>query len=172
MAMTKDQLKKMDKDGLVSLAQSSFGVTLENDVSKDEMIDEILNLFDRKATGDVEPVVYLEEEDELGYEEGPSADDVAAYKASLAAAADQKGLNDKKYRLTIHEQEGPNGRDAVKVSVNGYASVIKRNEEVIVPERVINVLKNAVKTEYEPNDDGKGVVERRVRRFNFQYEAA
>jgi hypothetical protein len=54
----------------------------------------------------------------------------------------------KKYRITIHNQEGPGGKDDVPVGVNGDVWQIKREHEVEVPEMVFDVLKNAVEDRY------------------------
>lgn len=142
--LTKDQLSKLDKPGLQALAVSTFGV--EIDGSKDDLLDQIMDLYDA----------------------GPEASDAPAADASQT---DMKGSADKKYRLTIFEQDGVGGRDPVKVQVNGYMWLIKRGVEVTVPERVVTVLRNAVTTVFEKDDDGKDT-SRDVRRFNFQVEPA
>jgi len=98
-------------------------------------------------------------------------------KDEMVAAIMEISSNDvppteqKKYRLTIHEGAGSDEKDAVPVSVNGYARLIPREKECVVPEEVIEVLKNAVQTVFERNKEGE-IVSRPVRRFNFTYDPA
>lgn len=82
--------------------------------------------------------------------------------------ADQHPSKEKRVKLMIFEQEGPEGKQDVPVSVNGYAYQIKRGIEVEVPESVIHVLENAVMTLSEPGEKPGTFVERNVRRFSFQ----
>lgn len=59
-------------------------------------------------------------------------------------------------RIKIHEQEGVNSSPYVFVCVNGTSYYIPRNEEVVVPENVLNVLKDArpIITRSERMSDG------------------
>ena len=71
----------------------------------------------------------------------------------------------KKKRLIIHNQEGPEASTLVKVQVNGVMYTIPREKEVVVPEYVIGVLQNAVRTDYERVNGA--YEERHSRRFPF-----
>jgi len=76
----------------------------------------------------------------------------------------------KKRRILIPSTE--KDRDPVSVQVNGYCYVIKRDEEVEVPEAVVEVLKNAKLTTYvqrkRENGDGNELVPVVSTRFAFQ----
>lgn len=66
----------------------------------------------------------------------------------------------KKYRIIIHNQEGPENTPFVKVGVNGRVWQINREEPVVIPEEVKHALDNAVVNYI----DATGA-ERRVQRF-------
>jgi len=51
-------------------------------------------------------------------------------------------------KIMIHKTTESTGSSDVQVSVNGNVFLIKRGIEVEVPDYVVGVLKNAVKTEY------------------------
>ena len=75
-----------------------------------------------------------------------------------------------KVKIIVHNQEGVEATSFVKVQVNGVMFAIPREQVVLVPQPVVDDLKNAVKTEYIPGDDGRGnvvLVERETRRFPF-----
>jgi hypothetical protein len=71
----------------------------------------------------------------------------------------------KKYRLMVNEQEGELGY--LVVGVNGKVYQITRGVEVVVPEEVIGVLKNAItdKIIREPQQDG--TIKREVRKVSY-----
>jgi hypothetical protein len=58
-------------------------------------------------------------------------------------------------KIIIHKQSGSTGADDVTVSINGKVYLIKRDQEVEVPEAVIDILKNAIKTIYEQNEENE-----------------
>lgn len=78
-----------------------------------------------------------------------------------SAAAVEAGIVGKQRTITIHAGEGSAGREDVQVFVNGFGWSIKRGKPVDVPEEVVEVLRNAVTTQY----DGGEAVE--VPRFAF-----
>ena len=162
---TKDSLMKArDKAALVKIADEDFGVEIDPEgFTKEEIVTEILKLQAEDTLLD------MDDDDESGL----SPEELEAAKKAEAEAnarnKDLQGRKDKQFKLVIHKQDGPGGKDDVNVSVNGYAWNIKRDQEVIVPQRVISVLKDAVMTEIEA--DGKGEwIENHVRRFSMTIE--
>lgn len=73
----------------------------------------------------------------------------AKAKTGTAAAAKEAGIGNARKTITIHQGEGTAGRDDVPVFVNGFGFSIKRGKPVEVPVEVIEVLRNAVTTQYE-----------------------
>lgn len=143
--ITKTALKKMSKAELVTEANEAFGVVLDaNSVSKDEMIDEILNLQDNPP--EVSPV----DEPEENIEELTVT--VTNNQTGQPPAAQTKGK--KMFRIIVDESDDPNASDYCDVGVNGYTRRIKRGEEVVVPREVISVLQTAVQTVFYK--DAKG----------------
>lgn len=85
-------------------------------------------------------------------DEKPAAEVAAktkAEKAKVTAAAAEAGLTGKRKTITIHAGEGTAGREDVPVFVNGFGFNIKRGKPVDVPIEVVEVLRNAVTTQYE-----------------------
>lgn len=72
-----------------------------------------------------------------------------AERVKQTAAAAEAGLSGARKTITIHAGEGAAGREDVPVFVNGFGFQIKRGKPVEVPVEVIEVLKNAVTTQYE-----------------------
>lgn len=76
--------------------------------------------------------------------------------------------NDPKVRLIINETPGPGGKRAIFVSCNGVAMLIPRGEEVDVPYRYYLILKAAVMTAYEQDDETFDIIGREVASYPFQ----
>ena len=75
--------------------------------------------------------------------------DKMGISAKQTAAASDAGLTGTRVTITIHAGEGTAGREDVPVFVNGYGFQIKRGKPVEVPVEVVEVLRNAVTTQYE-----------------------
>ncbi|MGD8913114.1 MAG: hypothetical protein PVI97_19900 [Candidatus Thiodiazotropha sp.] len=91
-----------------------------------------------------------------------------------AAEAQPEGANmarvlkkQSQYKVRIFPSEGDDGSHPVKLSINGYAYLIPRDKESIVPESVVNILKNAVVTQFY-YDEENNIRSRDVRRYNFE----
>ncbi len=78
----------------------------------------------------------------------------------------QTGFSGKMVRVIINEGTDDMGKEPVDVGVNGKVWRIKRNEEVLIPEEVFGVIKDAVQISYAHNS--VGIEERKVHRFSFQ----
>lgn len=78
-----------------------------------------------------------------------AATKATAKSSKASAAAKEAGLAGTTKSITIHPGEGTAGREDVFIAVNGYAFNIKRGKPVEVPAEVVDVLKNAVTTQYE-----------------------
>ena len=72
---------------------------------------------------------------------------------------------EKKFRISVSNQDGVENTPFVKVCVNGTMYAIPRETEVVVPESVIEVLNNAVTTRFI--QEGRDVVARSAKRFPF-----
>ena len=71
----------------------------------------------------------------------------------------------RKFKIIISNQDGVDQTPFVKVQTGGVMYTIPREVEVVVPEAVVEVLKNAVVHRY--NDENGEWVERTGRRFPF-----
>lgn len=80
----------------------------------------------------------------------------------LAVQANPKDALDAapRVKIRIHKTGDKNEQKQVYVGVNGVGYLIKRGEDVDVPEPVMRVLENAVQTVYDYDDD-KGMLVRR-----------
>lgn len=73
-------------------------------------------------------------------------------------------------RVIIQQQEGPGGKEPVSVSVNGFRCDIPRGIECDIARPYTEVLKNAIETHYEYEEDERGksqIKQRNVPRFNW-----
>lgn len=96
--------------------------------------------------------------DDLQTEVAETVQDMEKTKADLRAQT--------KYRITVHEQDNTDDKNQVFVSVNGYPYLIRRGEEVEVPEGVLNVLREAVIGKISKDKDGNEVI-KSVNRFAY-----
>ncbi|MBZ0158398.1 MAG: hypothetical protein K8I29_19545 [Alphaproteobacteria bacterium] len=70
----------------------------------------------------------------------------------------RRNAGPKKYRIIIDEQDNTDKNNDVFVTDGrGTPYLIKRGHEVVVPEGVVNVLKEAVYTLIEKNENGEEV---------------
>lgn len=105
--------------------------------------------------------------DAEGMDKDDIIDSIMAAQADAPEAAEERLFN-----LVIHSSDSSGGHDDVHLGINGYAYSIKRDMDVIVPERVIEALKLCVTTKYEPGGINKNTLEMEyktydARRFNF-----
>lgn len=155
--LTKTALNKMNKAELVTEAHEAFGVVLDTEeMSKEELIDEILNLQDTPPGAATK--------DDAGDEDEPTVV-VTNDQTGQDPAEQVKGKQ--MYRIVIDESDDPNASDYCDVSVNGYCRRIKRGKEVTVPEEVVNVLKISVITMFYKDDEGNDKT-RDVPRFSWR----
>jgi hypothetical protein len=85
---------------------------------------------------------------------------------AVVGTSHDAALSGERVSLTIYEQEGDAGREAVFVGINGVGYQIPRGKPFNVPVEVVHVLENAVQTIYEPVEGGE-TRERTLKRFNF-----
>lgn len=84
-------------------------------------------------------------------------------RAEERAAAEQPV---KMVKLTINEDNGPDGKQDVYVGFNYKSYQIKRGEQVTVPEGVVTILKNAVNESLDAS--GRPT---RIPRYNLETES-
>ena len=60
-----------------------------------------------------------------------------------SSAKESKSKKQKKIRVMINQQDGPDGKFDVPIGVNGKVLLIKRGEEVEIPEEYFFVLRDA-----------------------------
>lgn len=153
--MTIEELLGYSDEDLGKLA-TKLGLDLDfESMSKTDAVDEIY-----AALPDDES-----EEVMLEIKDTPKKETRTRSKVRAEVAAVDKGP--KKYRLIIHNQEGVDNTPFVKVQ-DGNAGImytIPRDVEVVVPEVVISILRDAVTTRYEPS--GGTMIERSAPRFPF-----
>lgn len=68
---------------------------------------------------------------------------------SSGQAAPGESKKAKRYRLIVATNE--QDKQPVQIGVNGRNYVIERGKEVVVPESVVEVLRNAVQHQYDPH---------------------
>jgi len=81
------------------------------------------------------------------------------------AKEDRKPEN--RVKVIFHNTDGPDGDHIIKVSVNGYRTRIRREEEIWIPKSVLNVINDAVITSFYRDDITGEIKERSQRRFNY-----
>lgn len=156
---SKADLLKLDKGALTTLALNEYDVAIDpEDMEKKEIVGYILALQDGR-----QEVETSDREAEIP----PSSDLIPDITASPKSNEDRNVGADKKVKIIIHKSDGIDGGASVKVGVNGYVRVIKREAEVIVPRYVYQVLLDAKQTLYEsvPKDGGIEQVATEVQRF-------
>lgn len=145
MSFTESELKRKSADELDAISSDlSVGLT-SSSTSKADLIKGIL-----AAQEDLSRPAELAIVDTEG---------------SDSSDADDPTATNVRYRIILHNQEGPDASKFVKVQPNGVMYTIPRDVEVEVPEIVLNVLTDAVTT-VTSLEDGK-MVDRQVRRFPF-----
>jgi hypothetical protein len=171
---TKQELTAMDEVELNRVANKVFNLEVSTDTTpKKTIIDMILAAQpEPEETADEviedEPVEAEEsvedepvEAEEVVVEVAPAPKPKAAPKAKAAPAPDKP----KMFKIIVHNQEGVDASKFVKVQPNGTMYAIPREQEVVVPEIVVNVLKDAVVTRMEYENGA--LVERSARRHPF-----
>lgn len=78
-------------------------------------------------------------------------------QTSEEAEVVEDGRKPRKWRITVHAQEGVEKSEFIKVQPNGVMYQIKRNAEAIVPDEVKHVLDNAVMSVPVRQDNGEEV---------------
>lgn len=93
-------------------------------------------------------------------------DQVEAVSTAVTGSAHDDALSGDKVSITIYEQEGEMGREAVFVSVNGVGYQIPRDVRSSIPVEVLHALENCVQDIHESLPTGE-MKRRSLRRFNF-----
>jgi hypothetical protein len=144
----------MNEAALAAIA-ADYGVAVSADsMTKKQMIDLIIPAIERQSR--------LEAEENEENEDPILAEPIPEAPKKVAAP--------RRYKIIIHDQEGPDNTPFVKVSVQGVMTTIPRNTEVVVSHAIKHVLDNCEMTlfQFERGPDGsQRVVERNVRRFPF-----
>ena len=89
----------------------------------------------------------------------------AEAKEDIKTAIDELRVQ-KRYRVILNEQENTDDPQQQFISCNGVAWILKRGAEAIVPEGILNVIKECVYTRQTQNAEGE-VESKRVNRFSF-----
>jgi hypothetical protein len=90
--------------------------------------------------------------------------DARAVLDRISKAAAEEG--DTFVRLNIHVSELDNGSEPVYVSCNGRGCLLPRGEDITIPTRLYESLKNAVMDVYDPlKEGGISTTPRKVPRF-------
>ena len=134
---SKSALLKFSKADLMALALKEHDVAIDpEDMEKKEIVGYILALQDGK------------QEVEASDEEAAAMGTVGTANPTVNVPTDPNA-DDVKVKIIIHKSDGIDGGADVKVGVNGYVRVIKREYEVIVPRYVYKVLLDAKQDIYE-----------------------
>lgn len=104
----------------------------------------------------------LDDQEDSGLSTGTDVQNTAAVTGSMHDDA----MCGQRTDITIFEQEGEAGSEAVSLGINGVGYLIPRGMRVSVPIEVVHVLDNAVQKIYEPLANGD-VRQRELKRFNY-----
>lgn len=117
-----------------------------------------MNTATKKSSGSATQIYNLDEG-------GDSALEVQE-STTITGSAHDDALSGAKVAVTVFQQEGEAGHEAVFVSVNGIGYQIPRDVRSTVPVEVMHALENCVLdiNESLPNGDSK---KKLLRRFNF-----
>lgn len=77
----------------------------------------------------------------------------------------KKAAAPKMYKVRIDSDETAEGKSDVFIALNFHSYLIKRDQEVIVPEGVVEILRNTVANTIDGNKNPA-----KVHRFNFNAE--
>lgn len=95
----------------------------------------------------------------------PDEKERAEAKADMTIAVDEL-RKQKRYRIILNEQENTDNPKQQLIGCNGVAWLIRRGTEAVVPEGILNVIKECVYT--RPIQDAEGNIEnKRVNRFSY-----
>lgn len=123
---------------LSEFANTTFGLSTNFRDGKDKLISAL------RAAGF--------DGDEIEVEEVSAIEPV---NKRLVAAAHKDEAYGKKVRLTLNAKDAKDAKQPQFVAVNGVGILIPKGKEVEVPYPYYEALKNAVRREYETDDDGK-----------------
>jgi hypothetical protein len=89
-----------------------------------------------------------------------------------SAPAKASSKKEKMYTVKFHSQEGPGGKDDIVVHAGNTKDIgknwrIKREAEVQIPERAMNVIMEAKITKWETDEKTKKSVSKEVDRFAY-----
>lgn len=82
-----------------------------------------------------------------------------------APAKAKKVAAQKMYKVRVDSDETAEGKSDVFIALNFHSYLIKRDQEVIVPEGVVEILRNTVANTIDGNKNPA-----KVHRFNFNAE--
>lgn len=136
---------------LKKFATESLGMPVNYNIGEETLRGKIRQAF----AGDSITVMEVD-----GEGDAPASD---APAPPTQAPTDGKALrgtsasNDPKVKITIAEVEGPGGKRAIPVGVNGVQMLIPRGRPVDIPYRYYLVLTHAIKTVHE-QDEASGEI--------------
>jgi len=148
---TKDELNKKKNTELAAIAEELGIQLVAENTAKGTYITEIL-----QAQQDDAALTIVSEGTDREPEPEPELEPEPKIKAPKA---------EKKFRISISNQDGIENTPFIKVGVNDTMYAIPRETEVVVPASVIEVLNNAVTTRFV--QEGRELVARSAKRFPF-----
>lgn len=140
---TKEELNKKKDPELAAIAEELGLLLVPENTGKATYIKEILQAQEEDAAVAVEII--------------PDVDPLLV--------VEEAPVKEKRFRISVSNQEGVENTAFVKVGVNGQMYTIPRETEVIVPASVVEVLNNAIVTRFI--QEGRNLVEQKARRFPF-----
>lgn len=148
------------KDQLTTFAATYLGMTLDKTMTKAAMIAKI-----KQAWANDQIFVHEEAPDEPIPQGAPPpkpANDNE--RGGMVAANDNQhithqlrslgGKDDPVVRIRLEPREDDDGGPGLFVSVNGRGMILPRGQEIDIPYRYVEVLRNAVETRHRPDADG------------------
>lgn len=151
-------------DELRAFAQSHLGMSIHPSAKLETVLAKVQAAYfkDTIALPDADEPV------ELDAQADTDAAPKAVHVQPTNRAAGTSSSHDPKVRLRIEGHEGVGGKRSVPVGVNGVHMLIPRQKEVDVPYRYYLVLKNAVRTHYQQDQETNDMIATEVPAYPFQ----
>ena len=137
---TRSTLMKMSIEDLKAHALKEFDIEFDEEWNKGQMVGYVMAAQDNR--------------------DNVRKDDEAAAKGTIEPDKEvtKEVRQQKRVVIVIHKSSDPGGGLPVKGSLNGWAYVIQREQEVAVPYAVYQSLRDCVETHYEQSVGANGEI--------------
>lgn len=174
--MSDVDIKKASRKELIWFSKNVMGLEVVDATSAENLRANIMkagwtkSFIEREDPNAIEGAQVVIEEKAKPTDVEPEPEVDAAPKESATAVkrrAEVTGKDDKKLKIFVPKQAGSDGDRPIPVGVNGTIILIPREEECEIALRYVQVLQNAVTTEYDFDEVGNSTP-RDVKLYPFQ----